>query len=254
MLRGLYQAATGMLAQELRQEVVSNNLANVNSSGYKSQAATMRSFPEVLLYRLHENSATPIGYHSHGVMLDRTYSNWDAGMLEETGVTTHLALMEAGAESLPSFFAVQGAAGEVYTRNGEFRVDGDGFLVTAEGYTVQGQYGLVYVGGNDFTVDSTGQVIIAGEVVDQLRVVTFADPALLQRQGNSLFIASAGVQPLEAANYQVRQGWLEKANVDVTRELVDILAIMRAYEANHKVIQAVDQTLAKSVNEIGSLR
>lgn len=253
MLRGLYQAATGMMAQELRQEVISNNLVNANSNGYKSQSATLRSFPEVLLYRLHEKSAKPIGYFNYGVMLDRTYSNWAAGTLEETGANTHLALTEAGADALPTFFVVQGSTGEAYTRNGEFQVDADGYLVTAEGYILQGEYDLVYVGSNDFTVDSSGQVIVDGEVVNWLQIVTFADPALLQRQGNGLFTAPEGVQPLAANHYQVRQGWLEKSNVDVTRELVDMMAVMRAYEANQKVIQAVDQTLAKSVNEIGRM-
>lgn len=253
MLRGLYQAATGMVVQQLRQEVISNNLVNAGSSGFKSQAATLRSFPEILLYRIQRDQVASVGYHSSGVMVDRTYSNWAPGVLEETGGAGHLALVEHGADALPSFFAVRAENGEAYTRNGEFQVNSDGFLVSNEGYFLQGLYGDTYVGTTDFKIDDSGQVMIGEQLVDRLQILTFANPALLQRQGNSLFVAPPGVQPLPAVNYQVKQGWLEKANVDVTRELVDMLAILRAYEANQKAIQAVDQTLGKSVNEVGSI-
>lgn len=243
-----------MVVQEIRQEVISNNLANVATGGYKSQAATLRSFPEVLLYSLQKERVTPIGYYSHGVMVDRIYSNWAPGTLEETGRTTDMALVQPRGDTLPAFFAVQVGTGEAYTRNGEFRVDANGFLVTPEGYPLQGLYDAIYTDTADFKVDSSGQVIVEGQVIDRLRVVTFDNPVLLQRQGDNLFVAPRGVQPLMAVDYQVKQGWLEKANVDVTRELVDVLAVLRAYEANQKVIQAIDQALGKSVNELGSIR
>ncbi|KYH32643.1 flagellar hook-basal body protein [Neomoorella mulderi] len=256
MLRGLYLSATGMVVQELRQDVITNNLANASTGGFKSETATIQSFPEMLLQRLEKGRATPVGYFSPGVMVDRIHTNYASGPLEETGRPTDLALLDTAAGTPPAFFAVQTGGNEAYTRSGSFQVDADGFLVTPEGYQVQGQYGAVYVGTTNFKVDSSGQVLVNGQVIDQLRIVTFDAQTLplLQRQGNNLFTAPQGVQPVPAANFQVRQGWLEKANVNVAREMVDMLAVLRTYEANQKAIQAADQTLGKSVNEVGSLR
>ncbi|OIQ55657.1 flagellar basal-body rod protein FlgF [Neomoorella thermoacetica] len=253
MLRGLYLASTGMLVQEMRQDVISNNLANATTGGFKSAVATVRSFPEMLLQRLEKNQATPIGPFSPGVMVDNIYTNTEPGPLTETGHATDLALVQPGVGVSPAFFVVRTPGGEAYTRNGQFQVDPGGRLVTAEGYPVQGQNGDIYVGTTDFKVDAGGRILVNGQVVDQLRVVTFANPALLQRQGDTLFTAP-GAQALPAANFQVKQGWLEESNVELARELVDMLAVLRSYEANQKVIQTEDQTLAKSANEVGSLR
>jgi len=256
LLRGLYLSATGMVVQELRQDVITNNLANAATNGFKVETATIQSFPEMLLQRLEKGRVTPLGYFSPGVMVDRIHTNYTPGPLEETGRATDLALVDTAGSTPPAFFTVQAGGTEAYTRGGSFQVDAYGFLVTPEGYPVQGEYGAVYVGTTNFKVDSGGQVLVNGQVVDRLRIVTFDAQTLplLQRQGNNLFTAPQGVQPLLAANFQVRQGWLEKANVNVAREMVDMLAVLRSYEANQKAIQAADQTLGKSVNEVGSLR
>ncbi|MDK2820393.1 MAG: flagellar basal-body rod protein FlgF [Clostridia bacterium] len=253
MLRGLYLSATGMITQELRQKVISNNLANANTNGFKSEKATVSSFSEMLLNRLEKGENTPIGYFSPGVMVDRVHTNFSSGNLEETGCSTDLALTETKG-GLPVFFSVQAGNSELYTRDGEFQVDANGFLVTSEGYPVQGQYGPIFVGTKDFEVDDVGQVIVNDQVVDQLRIVTFSDPNLLKRQGNNFFLAPQEMQPEMGVDYKVKQGWLEKGNVDITREFIDMLSVLRSYEVNQRVLQAQDQTLAKSVNEIGSLR
>ncbi|MDN5344680.1 MAG: flagellar basal-body rod protein FlgF [Clostridia bacterium] len=256
MIRGLYMSATGMIVQEMRQDVIGNNLVNATTSGFKGETATTQPFPEMLLYRLGEGRATPVGNLGPGVMVDGVHTNYAPGVLEETGRSTDLALVQAGGGENLAFFTVQVGAGVAYTRNGSFHMDADGFLVTPEGHYLQGPYGPVYAGTPNFQVNGSGQVLVNGQVVDQLQIVTFArqDLPRLQRQGDNLFTAPQGVQPGSAAGVQVRQGWLEKANVDVTREMVDMLAVLRAYEANQRAIQAEDQTLGKSVNEVGSLR
>ncbi|PRR70244.1 flagellar hook-basal body protein [Neomoorella humiferrea] len=254
MLRGLYLAATGMVVQEIRQDVIANNLANATTGGYKAQTAAVGTFPEMLLQRMEEGRSAPVGYFAPGVMLDQIYTNFAPGPLEETNRSTDLALIDAPGET-PAFFTVQAGDTEAYTRNGSFHVDARGFLVTAEGYPVQGERGAVYVGTAAFKVDGDGRVLVDGQVIDRLRVVTFPGEnlQLLEGRGDGLFYAPAGVQPLPAAA-QIKQGWLERANVDLAREMVDMLAVMRIYEANQKAIQAADQTLGKSVNEVGSLR
>lgn len=242
-----------MLVQELRQELIGNNLANVNTGGYKSRGATLQTFPEVLLYRLNEKGTAPVGYYTHGVMLDRTHDDFSPGKLEETGRSTDMAIVQPGGGEQPVFFVVRYGGGEAYTRNGEFRVEENGYLVTPEGYPVQGWYGAIYTGSDDFSVDTTGRVIIDGRVADTLLVVTFEDPGLLERRGDNLYLAPAELQPLQGVNYQIRQGWLESSNVDVVKEMVDMLSVLRAYEVNQRIIQAKDQLLAKSVTEIGGI-
>ena len=274
MLRGLYLASTGMLVQEMRQDVISNNLANATTPGFKGETATVRSFPEMLLQRMADNKATPIGPFSPGVMLDGIHTNFTPGTLTETGQATDLALMQPGVGVTPAFFTVRTPGGLAYTRNGNFHLDANGVLVTAEGYPVQGQSGDITFRDQytnelmldpHFKVDSNGQIIMhlpnqqgrqQEYPLDSLQIATFANAALplLQRQGDNLFTAPAGVQPLPAANVQVKQGWLEQANIDPAREIVDMLSVLRSYEANQKVIQTEDQTLGKSVNEVGSLR
>lgn len=274
MLRGLYLTAMGMVAQEMRQDVISNNLANATTPGFKGETATIRSFPEVLLQRLAGNEAAPIGPFSPGVMIDGIHTNFTPGALTETGQATDLALVQPGVGVTPAFFTVRTPGGLAYTRNGNFHLDASGLLVTAEGYPVQGQNGDITFRDQftnelmldpHFKVDSSGRVIIhwpgpQGQQqeypLDSLQITTFAntDLPLLQRQGDHLFTAPPGVQPLPAANVQVKQGWLEQANIDPTREMVDMLSVLRSYEANQKVIQTEDQTLGKSVNEVGSLR
>jgi len=256
MLRGLYLAATGMVTQEIRQDVIGNNLANATTSGFKSETATLQSFPEMLLQRLDKHQATPVGPFSAGVMVDAIHTQFASGPLAATGRMTDLALVDA-AGATPAFFTVQAGADLAYTRCGAFKIDADGFLVTAEGYPLQGDYGSVYVGSGHFKVDQSGQVLVNDQVVDRLWLASFDAAALnqLRRQGDNVFIAppEAAPQPA-AAGTQVKQGWVEQANVDVTREIVDMLAVLRAYEANQKAIQAEDQLLGKSVNEVGSLK
>ncbi|WP_227767205.1 flagellar basal-body rod protein FlgF [Zhaonella formicivorans] len=255
MIRGLYTAATGMLVQELKQDNITNNLANMNTPGYKKTELAVSSFPQVLLKRIDaiKGSAagtTPVGPLNNGAMLDEQIIDWAEGNLEETGNSYDLAINGEG------FFTIETAQGLRYTRNGSFRLDGQGYLVTAQGDYVLGLNGPILVQGSSFTVAADGSLTVDGVYVDHLLITGFPDKQGLQKMGHDLYSAPEGALPraLEPGETAVKQGFLEKPNLNLVNEMVNMLAALRTYEANQKVIQAHDELLAKSANEIGSLR
>ncbi|MCG0278139.1 MAG: flagellar hook-basal body protein [Thermanaeromonas sp.] len=254
MIRGLYLAATGMVVQQLRQETISHNLANATTTGYKAAYVSQRSFPEFLLMRL-EGRRFPeaVGAFSPGVMTEPVEVDFSPGPLEETGRLTDLALVDRPGRP-PSFFAVE-VGGEIrYTRNGHFRVGPTGYLETVEGYPVLGETGPLQVGEGRWQVDSTGRVWVEQQEVGRLLIVSFGQPQALQRLEDNLFAATAEAMPQEATDVEIRQGFLEKSNLDTVREIVDMLGALRAYEAGQKIIQVQDELLGKAVNELGSVR
>ncbi|MGB9660821.1 MAG: flagellar hook-basal body protein [Moorellaceae bacterium] len=255
MLRGLHLTATGMVAQQLRQEVISHNLANADTPGFKAELARLESFPPFLLSRMAGQSVEAnIGDLYPGVMVDTLVTDFRPGPLEETGRPTDLALVD-NPESAPTFFAVQVGEEVRYTRDGSFRLGPEGILETKDGYPVLGQSGPVRVGEAGWQVDARGGVWLDGALVDNLLVVTFADPQRLQKSGDNLFQAPPDLEATEVAEgTQVKQGFLEKSNLDVVRETVNMLAALRAYEAGQKLVQVQDDLLGKTVNEVGALR
>lgn len=244
MIRGLYTSASGMLAELARNDVAANNLANANTSGYKKDATIIRAFPEMLLERI-EKPENPgqagyetIGKLGTGVLVDEVITIHEQGQIKESSNPFDMALTGNG------YFTVETPAGERYTRNGSFTLDGDGYLVTSEGHFVLGQGGRIQLDGSDVTVDKQGNITVNGNLVDTLRIVSFADTGQLTKEGNSLF---NGGQALQGFNGQVLQKAIETSNVNPINEMVDLITIMRAYEANQKMIQAHDQTLGKAI-------
>lgn len=255
MIRGIYTAATGMLVQELKADTITNNLANINTPGYKKDQAVLSSFPQVLLQRIDaiqgsQKGAKPIGYFSYGAMVDQLVVDWSAGILEETGNPLDLAINGEG------FFTVETEEGLAVTRNGAFQVDAEGYLVNSHGQHVLGTSGPIFLGTSDFQVASDGTITIEGEYVDRLLITQVANLQGLRKGGHDLYYltAEAQAQELEPQQVKVQQGYLEKPNINVVNEIIDLLAVRRVYEACQKVIQAQDEVLAKGASEIGSLR
>ena len=247
MLKGLYTSALGLAAVNKQQEVSANNLSNVNTVGYKKEAVMLRSFPSMLIKRLHDpavrgDKPPVVGTLSMGVQLSDIVTDYGKGNVRDTGNPSHLALLGEG------YFTVNTPRGERYTRNGDFKLSPDGILVTADGYPVLGMNGEIAVKNGDFTVDQWGGIFSGGREIDRLRIVVFDRPII--KEGSSLF---SGEEPRETATPQVAQGFLEDSNADAISEMVNMINIMRAYEANQKVIQTQDATLDKTVNEIGRL-
>jgi flagellar basal-body rod protein FlgG len=268
-----------MRAQQWRLDAVANNLANVDVDGYKKDTAVHKAFPELLLRRMDDDGvyrhpfgsadvAPIIGKLGTGVELNELYTDFQQGAMKETQSDFDLALDGKG------FFAVLTPWGERYTRNGAFVLGKEGFLETKEGYPALGENGPLRVKANNFQVDKQGGVwvnpqyledpeALAGretnaweevELLDTLKLVDFDLDRYLQKQGSSLYRAtevSGEAQIMETGRRpRVVQGFVEASNVDPVMEMVRMIEVNRAYEANQKVIQSEDSMLGTLINQV----
>lgn len=229
MDRGLYLAASGMLAEQIRQDQIANDLSNASTAGYKAERTTQQSFGEMLL----TNSVTGqrVGNVTTGVAVTGTVTDWTPGVMKDTGEPLDFAISGDG------FFAVQTGDGTRYTRNGQFSADAQGRLTTLEGDAVLGRDNKPVTLGADGKVDPR-----------LLSVVTLSGP---EKVGNSYVTGTPGAAGLTAGS--VRSGALEASSADPTQSMVDMMASLRAYESGQKVIQTIDETLGKAASAIGSL-
>ncbi|MGC4379087.1 flagellar hook-basal body protein [Fictibacillus sp. Mic-4] len=275
MLRGFYNAAAGMIAEQRRQEMLSNNIANVNTPGFKADQGSLRTFPKMLLQQMSSSqtpdgnitTSFPIGELATGVYLQETVPKFLQGDLKETGLKTDIALAEG---TVPVnrqtgkrgalFFIVQNEEGQLrLTRNGHFTVDPAGTLVTAEGYKVMGKNGKpIKVADENFKVEPDGTIINQGKASGQIDIAYIDDPFKLMKEGNGLYRLE-GNGPIASAignrnvAYQLKQGFIERSNVDMDRTMTEMMTAYRAFEANQKVLQAYDRSMDKAVNEVGKI-
>lgn len=256
MIRGLYTGASGMLAEMARTDVISNNMANVNTTAFKKDRTIFRAFPEMNIHRIHDpvpagldkvvDPRPFIGMMGTGVMLDEVNTDFNQGHLITTSNPLDLAIRGEG------FFQVQTPEGIKYTRDGSFSLSSNGYLVTKEGYYVLGENGpLQLLQTGDITISQQGEVFVNDEYIDRLNIVTFADLNQLQKQGDNLYFTDAVPEPLQDAD--VVQGALEGSNISIVAEMVDLISAFRAYEANQKVIQTHDTTLDRAINDVGRI-
>ena len=251
MVRGTYIAGTGMLLQRRLMENITNNIANADTTGYKKEHLVSHSFDEVMIERIKDTRVVGytrgVGPLNLGTQIDQLYIDFTQGTFDGTERSTDLALIGN------VFFVMQTTAGERYTRSGAFYVDEQGYLVDGEGNYLLGENGPIYVGGLNFSVDASGGVWVDDEYTDRIRVASFADNESLRKQGSNLYFSledpEAATQP-----YGIRQGFLETSNIDIAREMVDMLSVFRTYETNQRMLTMMDETVGKAVNEIGRLR
>jgi flagellar basal-body rod protein FlgF len=226
MDRGLYIAASGMLAEQIRQEQIANDLANSATPGYKSDRTAQAEFGELLL--ANSASGAQVGRQSTAVQVDAIETDFTPKPSRETGEPLDFAITGEG------FFSVRTAQGVRYTRNGQFTLSPQGLLVTAQGDPVLGRGGRTVRVGDDGKVDPRG-----------LEVVRLENP---RKEGDSMVVGT----PAGGAAGQVRAGALEASGADAARSMVDMIASLRAFEAGQRVIHTIDETLAKSASQVGS--
>jgi flagellar basal-body rod protein FlgF len=279
VVRGLYTAASGMNVQQNRLDEIANNLANVDLNGYKKDTAIQKAFPEMLMRRMNDDGVynfpvgsvdtSPIvGTIGTGVETNEVYTNFSQAPLKQTENDFDAALEGRG------FMMVQTPQGERLTRNGAFVVNADGYLVTKSGDFVLGENGPIKLKKNNFVIDQDGTVwqnstfaaddkrLVSQaenqweniEKVDRLQIVDVKRERYLQKQGNSYWKATeeSGLPGIMGPDGRpkVRQGFLEGANVNAVQEMVEMIEVNRAYDANQKTIQTEDSLIGKLWNEV----
>ena len=346
MNRGLYIGASSMIANQQRLDIVANNLANVNTSGYKKDFALLESFPEKLLRKINarvssgsqqpnqftfqqegqayiastnngyfvvrspfgisyvkeikftvddegylktfyrdgtedlktdnecyvcNRQGTPlqgagnleqllqqniyyppsnvIGTMSAGVNFQKIVTDFSFGDLIETGNKLDVALNQSG------FFRVVDEEGnQYYTRDGSFTINGQGALITSTGEFVQGVNGTIYINGEDVQITRNGTVIVDGNVVGRLDIVDIGNREFLRKVGHSLYQMAEGEEAEEIPyEGEVLQGYLEGSNVNPIDEMVEMITLLREFEASQKIIRVEDEMLEKAVNQIGKV-
>ena len=249
MIQGLYSAASGMIALESQHETVANNIANAATPGFKSHGAVQLGFYTMFSGKLRQpfvfdSEAAPGG----GVKAVENYPDLAGGVVRTTDNPLNAALEG------PGYFAIDTARGERYTRAGDFSIDAQGCLVTQYGDRVSSVSGTpIVVGGGTVNIDRDGMVMVDGVPTGQLRIVEFEAPERLMREGDNLFAASDEVskQISAADSTAVSQSSLEMSNVSLPREMSRMMLGMRAYEANQRVIQGLDGTIGKLIDQVG---
>ena len=254
MLRGLYTSVSSMINLQERQSIITNNLANINTVGFKSETLVSKSFDEVtLINHDHYENGVPkkqvLGDMSFGVSIDDTVTNFSEGTHISTENNTDFAIGGNG------MFQVQDFSGNTYyTRNGSFNINSQGYLVTDAGHNVMGYnkttgaLEAINVGNEKIAVSPNNNISINGVDRYSFAIVDFEDKNILTKVGDNLYF---GENPTQASNFYVRQGYLEAANVNSINEVSSLMETVREFEASQKVIQTIDSTLQKIASEIG---
>jgi flagellar basal-body rod protein FlgG len=275
MVRGIYTGASGMLAEMTNLDVIANNLANADKTAYKEDVAIFKNFPEMLIRRINDNGVgiTPLGSYDvmpiigklgTGVSVNEVYTKFTQGPLYRTGNPFDIAIEGQG------FFVIKTPLGIRYTRNGNFTINKDGYIVTHNGDYLLGEKGPIKVQRFNFRIEPDGKIVVnpkllnkkvvspydntweKEEVIDRIKIVDFPEKRELKKCGDSYFRETTySGKPFEAQNFKLHQGFIEKSNVNIVKEMVRMIEAHRSYEANQKSIISEDQSLAKCINEVG---
>lgn len=259
MIRGLYTSGWSMLANTKQMDVITNNLANASTNGFKKDTVVFETFPQLLTKRINDtrsgsNPMGKLGTMELGNDVGEIFTYYTQGQLVKTDNKFDMAFQNSGT----SFFTIgvpdaDGNMNQYYTRDGSFTINAEKQLVTKDGYPVMGENGPITLKNDDFSVQPDGTIIQDGAAVDKLLIKDFANPTSLRKFGSNLLQTTGETQEQEFTG-TVTQGFLEQSNVNIVKEMVDMISVMRSYEANQKILQAQDTTLDKAVNEVGALR
>lgn len=245
MSGGMYLAASGAMVQQLRLEMLANNVANINTIGYKGEKS---------VFRVDVQDGVPAGPEgSSEVQPLSPYAppfyavvDFSQGAIRQTGNPLDVAINGDG------FFSIQTPEGLQYTRQGSFTLDPNGVLVTPDGFPVLGEGGPITIEAGSLEIDMQGNVLLDGDAVDQLQLTAFDDLGVLKKAGNGRFVVTdQNIQGQTPENTTVSQGYLETANVNPVQAMTEMIETSRAFEAYQKVIQSVDEATSKSINDIG---
>ena len=254
----IYAAASGALVQGMRLEVLANNLANIETTGFKEDKSIFSNYlpvddGEILAlpeFQTTEgyNSIWPYATINSQVKFDGTQSNFSNGTVKQTANPLDFALEGDG------FFCVMTDQGEKrFTRNGNFTLDPNGKLVTQDGLTVLGNNGQdIIINDKNVSVDDDGKFSADDNELGSLMVVDFNRPYSLEKVGSSLFVSTEGSAPEhEASSFKVKQGFVELSNVDPIKVMTEMIEVQRAFETYQKIIKSMDEIVSRSINDLG---
>jgi flagellar basal-body rod protein FlgG len=229
-------------------DIVSNNLASVNTTGYKRDHVVSHEFSDKFLHRINDPGirmfrSQVMGQVNPGVFVDDVFTVFDQGAMQRTENSLDLAIMGRG------FFVVERDGEEFYTRDGSFSLSPGGFLVTSTGERVQGLDGDIIISGGEILIKDSGEILVEGQSIGSLRLVSFADLHTLRKMEDNLFHTTPESVTIPFTG-TVEQGFLEGSNVNIVNEMVNMITLSRHYDATARILTVTDNTLQAAVNEI----
>lgn len=254
MIRGLYTSAVGMMTQMNKMDVVTNNIANASTTGFKKDIAVTQSFSEELVKRLddpkyelikHDNQ---VGKMSMGVFVSSVHTDFSGGAAEKTDGTLDFAIDGDG------FFSVlvngdDGQSTEKYTRDGSFTLGKNGTLLTTGGNVVLGENGIITIPNGEISVTANGEIYVNDEFIDRLKLVDIENKESLRKYGDNLYDVTEESN-VTAFNGKIMQGYLEMSNINSVEEMVKMINLSRVYEANQRALKTSNETLQRAVTEL----
>ncbi len=244
MIQGLTLATQGMTIMAQKQDEISNNLANINTTGYKSSGLFAKSFEKYM-----SNDKKEV-FANREIKADNVFINYSQGPALKTSNDLDLMIQGTG------FFTVQTPQGARFTRNGNFSIDSQGYLVTSDGNKVVGNTGAIRIDPKlgTVTVNKDGEVMQSNISRGTLMISDFVKPYNMSRDGSSLFKPLPDdAKPVASKGFAVMQGFLEGSNVSPVRSMVEMIATYRNFESDQKALQAQDSTLDKAVNVVAKM-
>jgi flagellar basal-body rod protein FlgG len=236
MLNGLFSNFSGKFVNSRRLEIISNNIANVSTPGFKVSRPVFNAFTG------EDESGNEMLQNTFVSMYD-SYLNFAAAPLLETGSNLDFAIEGEG------FFVVSTKDGPMYTRNGKFTINKDKLLVTADGDPVLGKSGEITIDGKEINVENDGSIYVDNTFVDAIKIVDFDDKKYIRNYGKNLFInTKEGTSEIIPENSTIRQGYYEASNVDIMREMIEMIHTVRAYEAYTKIGESLDNVLGQLID------
>jgi len=252
MERGFYTAASGLLSQQKSINIMSNNIANATTVGYKNQTAVSSTFGDHLLSRLNagnaESSAT-VGSSTYMNITETEHTDFTQGNFESTGRAVDLAIQGNG------FFLLKNSEGkEFLTRNGQFAIDAEGYLVLpGAGYVMNDGNDKIQLETTEFTVTKTGAIMIGSDEADKLYIAVPEDGEGLDHVANGVFANEKGYTQAEENTNAVLQGVVEKSNVDLAREMSSVISGQNHFQSCSQILKIFDRINEITANQIGKI-
>lgn len=250
MIYGLYQSAAGIMSNSYRQDVIANNLANSETTGFKRDVTAFRQRLTAARENRKSGDWSDSVYEGlgGGLLAMPNQADFSQGALQETGAASDIAIQGKG------FLAVKQGDQTLLTRDGRFSVNQNGNLILTSGQAVLDTAGQPITVGTDgpLTIDSDGQITQNGKQLGRVGVYNVDNAASLKKVGGNLFAASDN-DPIHAGDATLRSGFVEQSNVEPTSEMADLMDVQRQIQANANMIQTQDSTLQRLVNDVGKI-